>query len=353
MSKKLQVPFAICDCNSLTQAGYIGQDVESCVERLLIDAGYDVGAAEHGIIVLDEFDKLARRETATGRDVSGEGVQQALLKLVEGTKVVVNVKENRSHKTTSINASHSGSGSSPLSTQHHAGGKPEQFVVDTTNILFVFSGAFVGLDKTILQRVAKPSMGFGSELKKRTTATDHSLPKEQFKHLPHYNEEVRFTPLDLVEPSDLQKFGFIPELIGRLHNICTLNPLSENDLYRILTEPRNSLVAQYKALFDSYPSSLHFTDQAIQAIAKRASETGTGARGLRMEMERILAEPMFDAPVAYVVITKACVEGIEKARYWGKSGKFEVERCLQNEVIHDADSQSSFEDYRQAGQSGG
>lgn len=277
--------------------------------------------------------------------------------MVEGTKVVVNVKESRSQKTTSINASYSGSGSSPQSHQTHTGGKPEQFIVDTTNILFVFSGAFVGLDKTILQRVAKPSMGFGSELKKGTsTAEDYSLPKEQFMHLPHYNEDVRFTPLDLVTPADLQKFGFIPELIGRLHNICSLNPLSKNDLYRILTEPRNSLIAQYKALFDSYPSSLHFTEQAIHAIAERASAAGTGARGLRMEMERILAEPMFDAPVAYVLITKACVLGIEKAKYWGKSGKFEVERCLQSEAVQHAstaETQSSFEDYRVAGQSGG
>lgn len=357
LSKKLKVPFSICDCNSLTQAGYVGQDVESCIERLLIEANYDVNATEHGIVVLDEFDKLARREMTTGRDVSGEGVQQALLKMVEGTKVTINSREFRSSKSTGP-ASHSGPQMPGSSSSGHHGHKPEQYTIDTKNILFVFSGAFVGLDKIILRRISKPSMGFGNEIRKEGNTTDgeDALSKDNFEHLPHYNKTTRFTATDLVTPSDLQLFGFIPELIGRIHNLCSLSPLSISDLYRILVEPRNSLVAQYTSLFETYPSNLYFTEKALHAIAARAHNSGTGARGLRLEMERVLAEPIYDAPVAYVLVTEACVNGKEKARYWGKSGKFEVERILQAEAVGARSSQQvpfTFEYYRQAGQSGG
>jgi ATP-dependent Clp protease ATP-binding subunit ClpX len=175
--------------------------------------------------------------------------------------------------------------------------------------------------------------------------------------LAHYNPTAAssFTPLDLATPADLQSFGFIPELIGRLHNICALSPLSKDDLFRILTEPRNSLVAQYTALFETYPSRLHFTDKALYAIADRAAASETGARGLKMEMERVLAEPMFDAPMPFVLITEGCVNGKEKAAYWGKDGRFELDRRMQEEAIgHPAIApQGTFERYRQAGQSGG
>ncbi|KAK5988700.1 ATP-dependent clpX-like chaperone [Cladobotryum mycophilum] len=318
LSKRIQVPFTICDCNSLTQAGYIGQDVETCIERLLIEANYDIKSAEHGIVVLDEFDKLARRESTTGRDVGGEGVQQALLKLVEGTKVTINVKDNRSSRSsTPITPNYNATGtSSPPPQATPPQGKVDQYTIDTTNILFVFCGAFVGLDKAVTQRVAKPAMGFGGEVQGRSTlsGSKHQLP---LKHL--------------VTPEDLQRFGFIPELIGRLHNICALSPLSKYDLYRILTEPRNSLVAQYTALFETYPSRLYFTEKALHAIAERAAATQTGARGLKMEMERVLAEPMFDAPTPYILITEACVKGTDKAGYWGKEGRFELERRLEEE----------------------
>ncbi|KAK4155241.1 P-loop containing nucleoside triphosphate hydrolase protein [Chaetomidium leptoderma] len=364
LSKKLNVPFTISDCNSFTQAGYIGQDVESCIERLLIEANYDIKAAEHGIVVLDEFDKIAKRETVNGRDVGGEGVQQALLKLVEGTKVTINIKDQRSSRTTN-NPSSGGYGpSNPQSTPPT--GKVDQYTIDTTNILFVFCGAFVGLDKTVLRRVAKPSIGFGSEVRGRSSSMSGSkdmLPPEMYNHLPHQpvftsgRSVTGFTPLDLTTPADLQAYGFIPELIGRLHNICALTPLSLDELYRILTEPRNSLVAQYTALFETYPSKLFFTRRALYAIAARAANNETGARGLKMEMERVLAEPIFDAPTPYVLITEGCVNGAEKASYWGKDGRLELERRMQEEDQRgggsggDAEG-ATFEQFREAGLSG-
>lgn len=360
LSKKIKVPFSICDCNSFTQAGYIGQDVETCIERLLIESNYDIKATEHGIVVLDEFDKIARRETTTGRDVGGEGVQQALLKLVEGTKVTINVKDSRSSRSTppiTTNYNSSGGSSSSPQTAPPAG-KVDQYTIDTTNILFVFCGAFVGLDKAILKRVARPSMGFGGELRGRSSMSGSKqvLPPESYTHLPHHNpvSASSFTPLDLATPADLQSFGFIPELIGRLHNICALSPLSKHDLFRILTEPKNSLVAQYTALFETYPSRLHFTEKALHAIAERAAAAETGARGLKMEMERVLAEPMFDAPMPYVLITEAAVKGTEKPAYWGKDGRFELDRRLEEEELNPKSQPSAtFERYREAGQSGG
>lgn len=159
--------------------------------------------------------------------------------------------------------------------------------------------------------------------------------------------------MDLATPADLQNFGFIPELIGRLHNVVALSPLSKEDLFRILTEPRNSLVAQYSALFETYPSRLHFTEKALYAVAERAAEAGTGARGLKMEMERVLAEPMFDAPMSYVLITEGCVRGTEKAFYWGKEGRFELDRRLQEEEVTQRELPVTFERLREAGQSGG
>ncbi|KAG5926991.1 hypothetical protein E4U42_002708 [Claviceps africana] len=361
LSQQIHVPFTICDCNSLTQAGYIGQDVESCIERLLIEANYDIRATEYGIVVLDEFDKIARRESPTGRDVGGEGVQQALLKLVEGTKVTINVKDNRSSRSSPpIPTNYNSAGSGPSAPQIAPPGvKVDQYTVDTSNILFVFCGAFVGLDKAVLRRVARPSMGFGGELKGRSSLVgdNQALPPSLFSHVAHRDSMPvsSFTALDLATPTDLQSFGFIPELIGRLHNICALSPLSSEDLLRILTQPRNNLVAQYTALFETYPSRLFFTEKALYAIAQRAAASGTGARALKMEMERVLAEPIFDAPLPYVLIHEACVNGTEKALYWGRDGRFEVDRHMQNEEMdHSAPHpQVTFESLREAGQSGG
>ncbi|KAK0626162.1 P-loop containing nucleoside triphosphate hydrolase protein [Immersiella caudata] len=345
LSKKLNVPFTISDCNAFTQAGYIGQDVEACIERLLIEANYDVKATEHGIVVLDEFDKIARKETVNGRDVGGEGVQQALLKLVEGTKVTIHVKDHRSSRTSNNTTSNY---NSPTPTPPPPSGKSDQYIIDTTNILFVFCGAFVGLDKTVLRRVAKPSIGFGSEIRSGRSSISGGkdfLPQEMYNHLPHQ-------PVDFPLVGETEAFGFIPELIGRMHNVCALTPLSLDELYRILTEPRNSLVAQYTALFETYPSRLFFTRRALYAIAERAAKNETGARGLKMEMERVLAEPMFDAPTPYVLITEGCVHGTEKAGYWGKDGRMEVERRMRAEENKDGEAEETFEQLREAGQSG-
>lgn len=186
----MNVPFTICDCNAFTQAGYIGQDVESCIERLLIEANYDTATTEHGIVVLDEFDKIARRETTNGRDVGGEGVQQALLKLVEGTKVTINVKDNRSSRSTAPLISNYGSGSPNIAppSPPPSSNRTDQYTIDTRNILFVFCGAFVGLEKHILARVSKPSMGFGAEIGKGRSTTEGNktvLPRQMYAHLPH------------------------------------------------------------------------------------------------------------------------------------------------------------------------
>ncbi|KAI0802320.1 P-loop containing nucleoside triphosphate hydrolase protein [Xylaria sp. FL0064] len=371
LSKKINVPFTICDCNSLTQAGYIGQDVETCIERLLIESNYDVKAAEHGIVVLDEFDKIAKRETMNGRDVGGEGVQQALLKLIEGTKVTISVKDNRSSSRSAspITTNYTGPGSSSSTSGPQAApppsGKVDQCTVDTSNILFVMCGAFVGLDRVILNRVSKPTMGFGSELRNRSSSDSNQsdLPAKLFSHIPHRSSNTKdtsgLTALDLTTPEDLQGFGFIPELIGRVHNIVALSPLSRSDLVRILTEPRNSLVAQYTALFETYPSKLFFTQKALDAIAERAEKARTGARGLKMEMERVLAEPMFDAPMPYVLVTENAVRGEEKVGYWGKDGRFEVQRRIQEEDGWPVTPQSrdqgheimTFEEFREVGQS--
>lgn len=319
-------------------------------------------------MVLDEFDKIARRETVNGRDVGGEGVQQALLKLVEGTKITINVKDNRSSRPQSPMMGGGPLGTSTGQPSPPPSGKVDQYTIDTTNILFVFCGAFVGLDKAVLKRVSKHSMGFGAELRRATASSLQGskdiLPPEMYAHLPHQPvlppepsaEASGFTPLDLTTPADLQAFGFIPELIGRVHNISALTPLSLDELFRILTEPRNSLVAQYAALFETYPSRLSFTRRALRAVAERAAANETGARGLKMEMERVLAEPIFEAPTPYVLVTEGCVRGTEKAGYWGKDGAGEVERRILEEDrgLDGADSveETTFERFREAGLSG-
>ncbi|KAL7282446.1 hypothetical protein ACG7TL_003917 [Trametes sanguinea] len=315
LAKVLDVPFSVSDATTFTQAGYVGDDVDMCVQRLLQSANWDPYKANMGIIYIDEIDKIARKSSGpeTTRDVGGEGVQQALLRLMEGS--IINVPAKGPSMPPPTSGARGGRQGMPSPVQW-----PDSYAVDTSNILFILSGAFVGLEDIIKKRMAKGSIGFTANL--ATSTSDTGMPF----FTPNVNTPT--TMLEQVEPHDLVKFGFIPEFIGRVPSITTLAPLSLTDLRRVLTEVKGSLISQYTALFEYSGIEIKFTSGAIEEICKKAAARGGGARGLRGIMEALLLDPMYEAPGSWIkriLIRQEAVLGEAPPDYWGAS-KIEADK---------------------------
>lgn len=389
LAKTLGIPISMSDCTTFTQAGYIGDDVEQCVARLFSASNYDLEATEQGIIVLDEIDKIAGAKISYGKDVGGEGVQQALLKIIEGTTVQVQAKPERS---ASKPGGASGRGN-PLDGSGGptmpGGGKGEVYNIRTDNILFICTGAFSNLHKIVLDRKSMGSMGFGASIRTSnahaaadgvmlTGAEAAAFKKDSPFFVPPEIEPPnpfgvrrperveKVNVLDHVQPADLQKYGMIPELIGRIPTVCAVSALDEEALVRVLTEPKDSLVRQEEHKSFLRNIELRFSSGALREIARKASKMGTGARGLRHVVDQLLLQAKYETPgstVKHILVTQdvALLRRAPLYFHRGQSAAFQAtlaqeedkyEEELRSKEDPTIGPVSSFEEYRKVGAAG-